>query len=76
LGDKLPREVENVAIVKSETQMCKKIRVMLGHKSHRKRDIVRRNFRILVVPCAAESSSMAKTWINLLDLMRLLSTSV
>lgn len=37
--------------------MCEKVRFLLGYKSHRRRDIIKRNFRVLTLPHTLESPS-------------------
>lgn len=49
---------------------------MLRHRSQRRRNILRRNFRILTLSHAAESSRMMKTWMSLLELVKSLITSI
>ena len=59
------------------TQSSKrKVTVVVRDKSQRRRNVLRRNFRMLTISRAAESSRMMMTWMSLLDLVRSLTTSI
>ena len=75
LGERLPGGTQEVGSSEAKRHK-KKVRVVLRHRSQRRRNFLRRNFRMLTMSHAAESSRIAKTWMSLLHRGESLMTSV